>query len=58
MLLKDGELTFSADRELKDMKISIGYKLKVEKVTLKGKGEAEVGGEKREFEIVGKREKK
>ena len=56
--LKDGELTFTAERELKDMKLTIGYKLKVEKDTLKGKGEVEVGGEKREFEIEGKREKK
>ncbi len=56
--LKDGELTFTAERELKDMKLTIGYKLKVEKDTLKGKGAVEVGGEKREFDIGGKREKK
>lgn len=56
--LRDGELTFTAERELKDMKITIGYKLKVEKDTLKGKGEVEVAGEKRDFEIEGKREKK
>jgi hypothetical protein len=56
--LKDGELTFTAERELKDMKLTIGYKLKVEKDTLKGKGAVEVGGEKREFDIEGKREKK
>ena len=56
--LKDGELTFTAERELKDMKLTIGYKLKVEKDTLNGKGAVEVGGEKREFEIEGKREKK
>ena len=56
--LTGGDLTFTAERELKDMKLTIGYKLKVEKDTLKGKGEVEVGGEKREFEIQGKREKK
>jgi hypothetical protein len=55
---KDGELTFSAERELKDMKITIEYKLKVEGDKLQGKGTAEVGGEKREFDIAGKRETK
>ena len=54
---KDGELTFSAERELKDMKFTIEYKLKVEGDKIKGKGEADVGGEKREFDIEGKREK-
>ncbi len=56
--LKDGELTFTAERELKDMKLTIEYKLKVEKDTLKGKGAVDAGGEKREFDIDGKREKK
>ena len=58
VVLKDGELSFTADRELADMKLTIGYKLKVEKDTLKGKGEVDVGGEKRDFEIAAKREKK
>ena len=52
-----GELTFSAVRELKDMKLDIEYKLKVDGDALKGKGAVEVGGEKREFDIDGKREK-
>jgi hypothetical protein len=56
--LKDGELTFSAVRKFMDNEIPIEYKLKVEGDTLKGKGAAEVGGEKREFDIEGKREKK
>lgn len=56
--LKDGELTFTAERELKDMKLNITYKLKVEKDTLKGKGEVDANGEKRSFDIEGKREKK
>lgn len=56
--VKDGELTFSAAREIMDMKIAIDYKLKIDGDKLKGKGEAEIGGEKREFEIEGKREKK
>jgi hypothetical protein len=56
--LKGSELTFSAERELKDMKLTINYKFKVEGDKLQGKGEADVGGEKREFEISGMREKK
>src|SRR5438067_6680651 len=35
--LKDGELTFSAERELMDNKFTIKYKLKVEGDKLKGK---------------------
>jgi hypothetical protein len=56
--LKDGELTFTADRELKDMKLTVEYKLKVDGDKIKGKGAVDAGGEKREFEIEGKREKK
>jgi hypothetical protein len=55
---KDGELTFSAERELMDNKFTVQYKLKVEGDKLKGKGAVDVGGEKREFDIEGKREKK
>ncbi|HKB04921.1 MAG TPA: hypothetical protein VKD90_22040 [Gemmataceae bacterium] len=55
---KAGELTFSAERELKDMKIAIEYKLKVDGDKFTGKAAAEVGGEKREFDISGTREKK
>ncbi len=55
---KDGQLTYSADRELKEMKITIEYKLKVDGDKLTGKAAAEVGGEKREFDIEGKRAKK
>ena len=54
---KDGELTFSADREIMDMKLTVEYALKVEGDALKGKGSVDAGGEKREFEIKGKREK-
>jgi hypothetical protein len=56
--LKDGELTFSAERELMDNKFTIKFKLKVEGDKLKGKAEADFGGETREFDIEGKREKK
>ena len=56
--LKDGTLTFSAVRKLMDNEIPIDYKLTIDGDKLKGTGAAEVGGEKREFEIKGKREKK
>ena len=55
--LKDGELTFSAEREIMDNKFTIEYKLKVDGDKIKGKAEADIGGEKREFEIEGKRVK-
>jgi hypothetical protein len=55
---KDGELTFSAEREIMEMKFTIKYTMKVEGDKLKGKGEADIGGEKREFDIEAKREKK
>ena len=54
---KDGEVTFSAERQVMDNKFTVEYKLKVEGDKLKGKGSVDVGGEKREFEIEGKREK-
>ena len=54
---KDGELTFAAERELMDNKFTVEYKLKVEGDKLKGKGAVDVGGEKREFDIEGKRQK-
>ena len=56
--VKDGALTFSVERELKDMKLTVEYKLTVEGDAIKGKGAVDVGGEKREFDIAGKREKK
>ena len=55
---KDGELTFSVDRKLMDMTFTVEYKLKVEGDKLKGKAAADFGGEKMEFDIEGKREKK
>jgi hypothetical protein len=55
--LKDGELTFSAERVLSDNKLNIEYKLMVNGDTFKGKGALDVGGEKRDFDIEGKREK-
>ena len=54
---KDGELTFSAERVLGDNKFNIEYKFMVNGDALKGKGTLDVGGEKRDFDIEGKREK-
>ena len=56
--VKDGELTFSVDRKLMDMTFTVEYRLKVEGDRLKGKAAADIGGEKREFDIEGRREKK
>ena len=58
--LKDDTLTFSAERKLAGMDdgITVEYKLKIDGDKVKGKGAAEFGGEKREFDIEGKREKK
>ncbi len=55
---KDGELSFSAVREFMDNKIDIDYKFKIDGDKFTGKGAADIGGEKREFDIEGKREKK
>ena len=55
--LKDGTLTFSAERKFMDNKINVEYKLTIDGDKLKGKGAAEFGGEKREWDIEGKREK-
>jgi len=54
---KDGELTFSAERVLGDNKFHVEYKFTINGDTLKGKGTLDVGGEKRDFDIEGKREK-
>ena len=56
--LKDGELSFSAEREVMDNKFTIKFKVKVEGDKLKGKGEVDFGGETRTFDLEGKREKK
>ena len=55
--LKDGELTFSAERVLADNKFNVEYKFTVNGDALKGKGTLDVGGEKRDFDIEGKRER-
>ena len=55
--LKDGTLTFSAVRKFMDNEFTVEYKLTIDGDKLKGKG-SEVGGQKREIDIEGKREKK
>ncbi|WP_435019108.1 hypothetical protein TA3x_001106 [Tundrisphaera sp. TA3] len=54
---KDGKLTFSAIRKIMDNEIPIDYTLTIEGDKLKGKGSAEFGDEKREWDIEGKKEK-
>ena len=56
--LKEGDLTFSAERVFMDNKIAVEYKLTITGDKLKGKGTADFGGQKQEFDIEGKREKK
>src|SRR3954452_22778884 len=56
--LKDGTLTFTAVRKLMDNEITVEYKLTLDGDKFKGKGGAEFGGQKQEFDIEGKREKK
>ena len=56
--LKDGTLSFSAVRKLMGNEIAVEYKLKIDGDKIKGKGAAEFGGQKQEFDIEGKREKK
>jgi hypothetical protein len=54
---KDGKLTFSAERKLMGNTIPIDYTLTFDGDKFKGKGASEFGGQKREFDIEGKREK-
>jgi len=56
--LKDGNLTYSVVRVFMDNKIPIDYTLKFDGDKFKGKAAAEFNGEKQEFDIDGKREKK
>src|SRR5689334_14569544 len=58
--LKDGTLTFSAVRKLAGMDegITVEYKLTIDGDNFKGKSASEFGGQKQEWDIAGKREKK
>lgn len=55
--LHEGALTFSAERKVMDNTFIVEYKLTIDGDKLKGKGAVNAGGEKREFDIEGKREK-
>ena len=54
---KDGKLTFSVVRKFMDNTIPIDYTLTIDGDKLTGKGSAEFGGQKQEFDIAGTREK-
>jgi len=56
--LKDATLTFSAVRKLQENEINVEYTLTIDGDKLKGKGAAEFGGQKQEFDFNGEREKK
>ena len=56
--LKDGKLTFSAVRKFMGNEIPIDFTLPIAGDKFKGKAAAEFGGNKQEFDIEGKREKK
>jgi len=56
--LKDDTLTFSAVRKFMGNEIHVDYKLTIDGDKLKGKGSSEFGGQKQEFDIEGKRERK
>ncbi len=55
---KNGKLTFSAVRKFMDNTIPVDYTLTIDGDKFKGKAASEFGGEKREWDIEGKREKK
>ena len=56
--LKASTLTFSAVRKFMDNEFPLDFTLKIDGDKLKGKSAAEFMGNKREFDIEGKREKK
>ena len=56
--LKDGTLTFSAVRKFMGMEFALDFTLTIDGDKFKGKSTAEFGGQKQEFDIEGKREKK
>ena len=56
--LKNGELKFSAVRKFMDMEFPLDFTLKIAGDKFKGKAASDFGGQKQEFDIEGKREKK
>jgi hypothetical protein len=55
---QDGKLTFSVVRKFMDNVIPIDYTLTIDGDKFTGKGSAEFGGQKQEFDMTGTREKK
>ena len=56
--LKDGTLTFSAVRKFMGNEFPLDFTLTIEGDKFKGKSAAEFGGQKQEFDIEGKRDRK
>ena len=56
--LKDATLTFSAVRKLMDNEFPLDFTLKIDGDRFQGKSAAQFMGNKQEFDIEGKREKK
>jgi hypothetical protein len=56
--LKDGTLTFSAVRKFMGNEYPLDFTLKIDGDKFKGTSAAVFGGQKQEFDIEGKREKK
>jgi hypothetical protein len=56
--LKEGTLTFSAVRKFMGNEFPLDFTLTIEGDRFKGKSAAQFGGQKQEFDIEGKREKK
>jgi hypothetical protein len=55
---KDGEVTFTVTREVKDQKFTTAYKAKVDGDTMKGTAETKFGEKEFKQEFEAKREKK
>jgi hypothetical protein len=55
---KDGKLTFSAVRKFMDNEFPLDFTLTIDGDKFKGKAASDFGGNKQEFDIEGKREKK
>jgi hypothetical protein len=56
--LKDSALTFSAVRKFMDKQFPLDFTLTIDGDNFKGKATSNFGGQKQEFPIEGKREKK
>ena len=56
--LKDGTLTFSAVRKFQGNDYPLDFKLTIDGDKLKGKAASDMGGQKQEYDMEGKREKK